>query len=129
VARRLLGPHDTLPCVLMFNINICDASIGIDHHNSTMAKATRLIFHCSTSLQSKRCLLAYCSTYNTFFMDLPVPCFVFHSSLLTAKSVYSVFAHDGFLFVTEKFRILHTGYFDYTVAFQILLDSYWVVTS
>jgi len=35
-------------------------------------------------------------------MDLPMPSFVFHSSLLTAKSVDLVVAHDGFLFVTEK---------------------------
>jgi len=42
---------------------------------------------CLTSLQPKRCLLAYYSMYNTFFMNLPVPSFVFHSSLLTAKSV------------------------------------------
>jgi len=32
-------------------------------------------------------LLAYLSTYNAFFMDLPVTSFVFHSSLLTMKSV------------------------------------------
>jgi len=55
--------------------------------------------------------------YNAFFMDLPV----FHSSLLTMKNVDLVVACDGFLFIME---IFHTGYFDYTVAFQILLDSY-----
>jgi len=58
--------------------------------------------------------------YNAFFME---PSFVFHSPLLTVKSVDSVVAHDGFLFVMESF---HPGYFDYTVAFQILLDPYWV---
>jgi len=52
---------------------------------------------------------------------------VFHSSLLTTKSIDSMVAHDGFLFVTEKIPYFHTGYFDYTVAFQILLDLYWVV--
>jgi len=62
-------------------------------------------------------------------MDLPVPSFVFHSSLLTVKSVDSVVAYDGFLSVMENFHIFHTGYFDYTVAFQILLDSYWVERS
>jgi len=43
--------------------------------------------------------------YNSFFMDLPVPSFVFHSSLLTAKGVNSVVARDGFLFVTENFPL------------------------
>jgi len=57
-------------------------------------------------------------------MDLPVPSFVFHSSLLTAKSIDLVVARDGFLFVTGNFLYFHTGYIDYTVAFQILLDSY-----
>jgi len=31
--------------------------------------------------------MCYCSTYNTFFMDLPVSSFVSPSSLLTAKCV------------------------------------------
>ena len=48
------------------------------------------------SLRLKRCLLAYCSMYNAFFMDLPVPFFVSLSSLLTAKSVNLAVAHDGF---------------------------------
>jgi len=59
-------------------------------------------------------------------MDLPLPSFVFHSSLLTVKSVDSVVARDGFLFVTEISSYFHTAYFDYTVAFQILLDLYGV---
>ena len=53
----------------------------------SVTKATGLIFHCSTLLRPERCLLAYHSTYNAFFMDLPVSSFVSHSSLLTAKSV------------------------------------------
>jgi len=44
---------------------------------------------------------------------------------LTTKSVNSVVAHDGFLFIAEKFLYFYTGYFNYTVAF---LDPYWVVT-
>jgi len=28
----------------------------------------------------------------------------------------------------ENFRIFNTRYFDYTIAFQILFDSYWLVT-
>jgi len=36
----------------------------------------------------------------------------------TVKSVNSVVAHDGFLFAMEIFRLFHTDYLDYTVAFQ-----------
>ena len=55
--------------------------------NLITAKATVLIF---------LCLLAYCSMYNAFFMNLLVSSFVSHSSLLTAKGVELVVAHDGF---------------------------------
>ena len=48
------------------------------------------------SLRPKRCLLAYHSTYNAFFMDLLVYSFVCHSSLLTAKGVDLAVEHDGF---------------------------------
>ena len=58
-------------------------------------------FYCSMSLQPKRCLLAYHSTSNTFFRDLPESSIVFHSSLLTVNSISLVVAHDGFLCVTE----------------------------
>jgi len=51
---------------------------------------------------------------------------VFHSSLLTAKSVNSVVACDGFLW--KIFCIFCTGYFDYTVTFQIVSDSCWLVS-
>ena len=67
-----------------------------DKCNLIMAKATDLIFHCSTSLRPERCLLAYRSTYNAFFMELPVSSFVSHSPLLTEKSVDLVVARDGF---------------------------------
>ena len=67
-----------------------------DKHNSITAKATGLIFSLFELLQPDRCLLAYRSTYNAFFMDLPVSSFVSHSSLLTAKSVDLVIAHDDF---------------------------------
>ena len=67
-----------------------------DKRNSIMAKATGLIFHCSTLLQPDTYLLAYHSTHNAFFMDLPVSSFVSHSSLLTAKGVNLVVACDGF---------------------------------
>ena len=56
--------------------------------SSITAKAMGLIFfHCTGSLQPEMCLLVYCSTYNAFFMDLPVSSSVFPSSLLTTKSV------------------------------------------
>ena len=58
-----------------------------DKRNLMTAKAMGLIFHCSMLLRPERCLLAYRSTYNAFFMDLPVSFFVSHSSLLTAKGV------------------------------------------
>ena len=67
-----------------------------DKCNSVTAKATDLIFHYSALLWPERCLLAYHSTYNAFFMDLPVSSFVSHSSLLTAKSVDLAIACDGF---------------------------------
>jgi len=55
-------------------------------------------FYYLMSLQPERYLLVYCSMYNKFFMDLPVSSFVFHSSLLTAKSIdLMVPPHDGFL--------------------------------
>ena len=47
-------------------------------------------------LRPDRCLLAYRSTYNAFFMDLPVSSFVSHSSLLTGKGVDLVRERDGF---------------------------------
>ena len=40
--------------------------------------------------------MAYRSTYNALFVDLPVSSFVSHSSLLTAKTVNLVVARDGF---------------------------------
>jgi len=50
-----------------------------------------------TSLHPEMSLLAHCSTYNTFFMDLPVSSSVFPPSLLTAKHVNLAVAHDGLL--------------------------------
>jgi len=46
------------------------------------------------SLQPKRCLF---NTHSAFIMDLPVSSFVYHSSLLTAKSVDLVVVHNGLL--------------------------------
>jgi len=60
-----------------------------DQRNSIMANTHLRVFPCLTSLWLERYLLACCSTYNTFLMDLPVPYLVFHSSFLTAKSQFS----------------------------------------
>ena len=67
-----------------------------DKRNSITAKDAGLIIRFSTSLRPDRCLLAYRSMYNAFFMDLPVSFFVSHSSLLTAKSANLAIARDGF---------------------------------
>ena len=67
-----------------------------DKRNSITAKAMGLTVHCLTLLRPGRCLLAYRSTYNAFFMDLPVSSFVSHSSLLTEKGVDLAVARDGF---------------------------------
>jgi len=54
------------------------------------------------------------------FMDLPVSSFVFHSSLLTAKSVdLMVPPREGFL---EIIRIFYSGYFNYRCTFRIVPD-------
>ena len=94
-----------------------------DKHNSITAKAMGLIF----SLFDVA-LVAYHSTYNAFFMDLPVSSFVSHSSLLTAKCVNLAVACEWLPFVTEIIHIFHSGYFDCRGAFQTILDSYCCVT-
>jgi len=65
-------------------------------------------FCCSTSLQPERCLLPYRCTCNAFFMDLPRPSFVSHSSLFTIHCTWWL------LFVME---IVCSGYFDYKSSF------------
>ena len=64
--------------------------------------------------------MVYHSTCNAFFRDLPVSSFVFHSSLLTVKSVNLVVARDGFLSIipcTFVFFIVAT--FNTEVLFKI----------
>jgi len=63
--------------------------------------------------------LAYCSTCSAFVMDLPVPSFVFHSSLLTVKSIDLVVARRWL--ITEIVCIFHSGYLHYRGAFQTVL--------
>jgi len=58
-----------------------------------------------------------------------VPSFVFHSSLLTVKSINLVVARDGFLSVMEIVRIFHSGYLDYRGAFQTVVDLNCCVTN
>ena len=60
----------------------CD--VIADKAHSIMAKAIGLDFF---TVRPNRCLLAYRSTCNAFFMDLPVSFFVSHSSSLTVKGV------------------------------------------
>jgi len=64
--------------------------------------------------------LAYRSTTNAFFRDLPVSSFVVHSSLLIVKNVDLVVARDGFLYVKDP---------GYRGTFQTVLDVYCCVTS
>jgi len=95
--------------------------------NSIMAKATHWFFHCSTSLWPERCLLAYWSMYNTFFMYLRT------SALLYVSFDSEKCQFGGCMWWlslhSRKISIFFLlGYFDYTVAFQILLDPYCVVT-
>jgi len=47
----------------------------------------------------------------------------YQCSLLTLKSVNLVIAHDGLL--AENFSLFFHN--DYTVAFQVLLNWYWLV--
>ena len=65
-----------------------------DKRNMITDKATGLIFSLFNVASARE---AYCSTYNAFFMDLPVSSFVSsfvsHSSLPTVKSVDLAIAH------------------------------------
>jgi len=68
-------------------------------------------FRCSMLLQPERCSLPYRCTYNAFFMDLPQPSYVYHSSLLTTKSF-------DFVIGMYWFPLNHpSGYFDYKSLF------------
>ena len=73
-----------------------------------ISKATSLFFLLFNIAQPKKYLLAYCSVYNVFFMDLPVSSFEFSSSLL-------IWWMASFV------------YFDYRGAFQTVLDLYCCV--
>jgi len=79
-------------------------------HNSIMAKSAGLIFSLFDVTSAQEVPLAYHSMCNVFFRDLPVSSFMFHSSLLTVKSVDLVVARDGFLYVMEIVCIFHGDY-------------------
>jgi len=65
--------------------------------------------------------LAYCSTCNAFFRDLPVSSFLFHSSLLTVKSVNLVVVHDGFLCIMGIFIVV-------TFSTEVLFKQFLICT-
>jgi len=88
-----------------------------DSRNPTIAKATGLIFCCSMLFQSEGCFLPYCCTITAFFVDLPVPSFVSHSSFLTAKSVDFVV---GMSFTME---IIHNFLFKQLLIYILLYDG------
>jgi len=96
-----------------------------DLHNSTMVKATGLIFHCYTSLQPERYLLPHCYTCNAFFMDLPVPSFATYSSSLTMKSIDFVVDTWWLPFTMEIVRNFHSGYFDCRSSFHLF--KHWLI--
>ena len=77
------------------------------------------------SLRPERCLLPYRSTYNAFFMDLPVSSFVSHSSLLTAKSVDLVVARDGF---PSKWK-LSVFFIVATLIAEVLFEQFLICTA
>ena len=60
-----------------------------------------------------------------FIRELPVSSFVFHSSLLTVKSVDWVIAGDGFLCVAEIVLL----FIVVALITKVLLDSYCCVTN
>jgi len=71
-----------------------------DQRNSTMDKGMHLIFSLFDVTSAQEVPFGIPQYVQYIFM---VPFFVLHSSLLTAKSVNLMIAHDDFLFVTEKF--------------------------
>ena len=85
-SRRGFEPSSSL---LFFVLSIFSKffTIATKKKQKNMNLMRKATCFCLTSLQPERCLLAYHSTCNAFFRALPVSSFVFHSSLLTVKSV------------------------------------------
>ena len=61
--------------------------------------------------------LAYRSTCNIFFMDIPVSSFVFHLSLLAVKSVNLVVSYNGFLCMSVVSTLITEMLFEYFLIF------------
>ena len=59
--------------------------------------------------------MAYCSMCSAFFMDLPLPSLVFHSSSLSVKSINLVVAYRWLPLVHNgnHLNIFHSDYLDY----------------
>jgi len=81
------------------------------------------VFCCSMLLQPERCLLPCCCTYNAFFMDLPGPSFVSHSSLLTTKGVNFVVGPLWLQFLTEILCNFHRPRFSTLQQIFIMLNQ------
>ena len=98
-----------------------------DKRYSITAKATGLIFSLFDVTSARQVPLAYHSTYNAFFMDLPVSFFVSHSSLLTGKGVDLARARDGFPSKRKLSVFFIVAILICRGAFQTVLDSYCCV--
>ena len=111
---------------------------ALDKYNSIMAKAASLIFCYLTSPQPKRYLLAYCCTYNAFFMNLAVSFFVsFHLSSQRRVSILClsitkivrnfnsgcVYWFQRFFSNSCWFILLHIKWVEYSLQWSILGTS------
>jgi len=77
-----------------------------------MAKATGLIFSLFNVISTQEIPLLHHCTYNAFFIDLPEPSFLSHSTLLTTKSINFVVGTWWLPFITEIVHNFHSCYFD-----------------
>jgi len=87
-----------------------DCLMPSDNHNSMAVKA-----YCSALLQPERCLLAY----QIWTYQCPHMCLI---TFAHNKNINLVVVCDGFLYVTEIIRILHSGYFHYIGASRKVLN-------
>ena len=66
-------------------------------------------------------LLAYCSTHNALFIDLPVSPFVFHRPLLTAKGIDLV--------CDDSFHTMNNLYFFIVATLMAAMLFVWSIVS
>jgi len=92
-----------------------------DKRNLTIAEATGLIFLLNNVASAWEVHFANCCTYNAFYMDLPLPSFVSHSSLLIAKIVDFVV---GMVMAFIHIEIIHNFYSNYLRFFS---NNCWFV--